>query len=107
MRLKSFSAREINKLEGTQGGVWEKETFDRFIRSDRDLAEKFEYIVSNPWRTAVAKSTEDYPWIWTQEASEIAVESSLRQNAAASTLQACAPQNLSPNIIIGTHALLY
>ncbi|HJT80135.1 MAG TPA: DEAD/DEAH box helicase, partial [Chthoniobacterales bacterium] len=107
--LKSFTAREINRVEARMGeAVWEKETFDRFIRSDRDLAEKFEYIVSNPWRNGTVKSTEDYRWIWTQEMPNGPSESSPRQNVAAGTLQARAPQNSdAPQIIIGTHALLY
>ena len=106
--LKSFAAREINKLEGTTGALWEKETFDRFIRSDRDLEEKFHYILRNPWDSRVAGQDESYPWIWTPED-----ESSSRQNAATSTLQACAPQiqnsrsSDAPDIIVGTHALLY
>ncbi|MFZ3375999.1 MAG: DEAD/DEAH box helicase, partial [Chthoniobacterales bacterium] len=40
--IKSFSAHEINKLEGKRGAVWEKEKFDRYVRSDRDLEEKFQ-----------------------------------------------------------------
>jgi RecG-like helicase/REP element-mobilizing transposase RayT len=117
--LKSFTAREINKTESSQGPVWEKETFDRFVRSDRDLEEKFHYILRNPWDSGVARSNEDYAWIWTPEdevrrALDIqAQKSSSRQNAATSTLQACAPQIQnarsidSPHIIVGTHALLY
>jgi RecG-like helicase/REP element-mobilizing transposase RayT len=106
--LKSFTAREINKMEGTQGTLWEKETFDRFIRSDRDLEEKFHYILRNPWDSKAAGQNESYPWIWTPED-----ESSSRQNASTNTLQACAPQiqdarsSDAPDIIVGTHALLY
>jgi RecG-like helicase/REP element-mobilizing transposase RayT len=107
--LKSFTAREINRTQGTKGPVWEKETFDRYIRSDRDLEEKFHYILRNPWDSKIAGQNESYPWIWTLED-----ESSSRQNAATSTLQACAPQILgfpaqtdAPDILVGTHALLY
>src|SRR5262249_48011785 len=53
--LKSFTAREINRAEGKVGAVWEKETFDRYIRSDKDLAEKFHYILRSPWDAGVAK----------------------------------------------------
>jgi REP element-mobilizing transposase RayT len=114
--LKSFTAREINRAEGSAGSVWERETFDRYIRSDRDLAEKFGYIMRNPWESGVVSRSSDYPWVWTPEdewqrvASGDAQGSSSRQNASTSTLQACAPQTLtdaSPEIIIGTHALLY
>ncbi len=106
--LKSFSAREINRLEGKTGSVWEKETFDRYVRSDRDLAEKFSYILRNPWEAGVVRDGEDYPWIWTQQIEE-RFGSSSRRNAATSPLQAGAPQRLSnaPEIIIGTHALLF
>jgi RecG-like helicase/REP element-mobilizing transposase RayT len=105
--LKSFTARQVNKLEGTSGAVWEKETFDRFIRSDRDLEEKFHYILRNPWDSKVVGQNESYPWVWTSDD-----ESSSRQNAATSPLQACAPQSSTtgsdaPHIIVGTHALLY
>jgi REP element-mobilizing transposase RayT len=108
--LKSFTAREINRAEEKLGPVWEKETFDRFIRSDRDLAEKFHYILRNPWDAAVTKQNEEYPWIWTAEDEMRLSKSSSPQNAATSTLEACAPQTLAhddPQIIVGTHALLY
>ncbi len=109
--LKSFTAREINRAEEKVGPVWEKETFDCYIRSDRELAEKFHYILRNPWDVGVAKQNEEYPWIWTAEDEMRASGSSSSQNAATSTLQACAPQTLpaadEPQIIIGTHALLY
>jgi RecG-like helicase/REP element-mobilizing transposase RayT len=109
--LKSFTAREINRAEGKNGPVWEKETFDRYIRSDRDLAEKFHYILRNPWDTGVAKQNDEYPWIWTVDDEMRVSRSSSPQNAATSTLQACAPQTplatYEPQIIVGTHALLY
>ena len=109
--LKSFTAREINRADGKAGAVWEKETFDRYIRSDRDLEEKLHYILRNPWDAGVAKQNEDYPWTWTQEDEMRLTGSSSPQNAATSTLQACAPQTRpptdEPQIIVGTHALLY
>ncbi|MFN0068797.1 MAG: alanine--tRNA ligase-related protein, partial [Limisphaerales bacterium] len=63
--IKSFTAHEINKAENTTGGVWEKESFDRMMRSDADLEEKFHYICRNPWDTGVVPVTEPYAWIWT------------------------------------------
>ena len=105
--LKSFTAREINRAEDKTGPVWEKETFDRYIRSDRDLAEKFQYVLRNPWDAEVAQQNADYQWVWTQDDEARTSVSSSPQNAATSTLQACAPQTNAPQIIIGTHALLY
>ena len=106
--IKSFAAREINRLEKKTGAIWEKEMFDRYIRSDRDLSEKFHYIVRNPWDAHIVNEGEDYSWVWTPADEGRSMQSSSRQNAATSTLQACAPQSAdSPQIIIGTHALLY
>jgi len=109
--LKSFTAREINRAEGKAGAVWEKETFDRYIRSDHDLAERFHYTLRNPWDAGVAKPNEDYQWVWTQDEDARLSRNSSPQNAATNTLQACTPQTLlprnEPQIIVGTHALLY
>ena len=65
--IKSFTAHEINKIQKTSGPVWEKESFDRVIRSERDLQEKFHYICRNPWDAGVSRQNEDYPWLWTQD----------------------------------------
>jgi putative transposase len=65
--VKSFTAHEINKLTDSKGPVWEEEVFDRYIRSESDLHEKFRYICRNPWESKVAGPTEDYQWVWTKE----------------------------------------
>ena len=87
--IKSFAAHNINELAKRSGPVWEKEHFDRYVRSDRDLQEKFHYILRNPWDAGVAGQNEDYPWIWTQD-DEARNESSFRRDAETSTLEACA-----------------
>jgi hypothetical protein len=108
--IKSFSAHEINRIERKSGAVWEKERFDRYVRSDRDLEEKFRYILRNPWDTGVAGQNDDYPWVWTPE-DQFLNESSSRRDGASSTRDACATQmetrDDDPQVIIGTHALLY
>ncbi|HEY4282901.1 MAG TPA: transposase [Chthoniobacterales bacterium] len=65
--IKSATAHRINKLRRATGTVWEGESFDRLIRSESDLHEKFEYICRNPWQAGVAEPDEDYPWLWTRE----------------------------------------
>jgi alanyl-tRNA synthetase len=67
--IKSVSAHRINSIGKTTGAVWEKESFDYLIRSERDLTEKFNYICKNPWKTAVAAPNEEYRWLWTEDAS--------------------------------------
>src|SRR5207248_8236992 len=71
--IKSSTAHRINKERGATGSVWEKESFDRLIRSETDLQEKFQYICRNPWDANVAEQNENYPWLWTQEMSSARV----------------------------------
>ena len=116
--VKSFSAHEINRAENRSGPVWEKESFDRYVRSDGDLEEKFHYIVRNPWDAGVAAAGEDYAWVWTQEDDFRGVNapgSASRRDDATNTRDACAPRSsgatfvseADPHILVGTHALLY
>ncbi len=65
--IKSFSAKEINKLENTSGVLWQDERFDRYIRSDSDLEEKFRYVCANPWAAKIVDERTPYRWLWTQD----------------------------------------
>ena len=115
--IKSFSAHEINRVERTEGVVWEKERFDRYIRSDRDLHEKFEYILRNPWDAGVVRPDEDYRWVWTADDAfreSNAVESASSRDATTDTRDAYGTQisptplpDSAPHLLVGTHALLY
>ena len=113
--LKSFTAHEINRRRQKRRPVWEKESFDRLIRSEQDLQEKFRYITRNPWDAGVVGPNEDYPWVWFPGCAEdrgahpssgavsgVPPENSGSRDANQHTRDAYAPQ-----IIVGTHALLY
>ncbi|MEP6810417.1 MAG: alanine--tRNA ligase-related protein, partial [Chthoniobacterales bacterium] len=64
--LKSVSSHRINKAAGAKGQrVWENESFDRVVRSESDLEEKFNYICRNPWDSGVVGPAEGYGWLWT------------------------------------------
>jgi alanyl-tRNA synthetase/REP element-mobilizing transposase RayT len=64
--IKSFSAKEINKLENTAGTLWQEERYDRYLRSDADLQEKFGYVCGNPWAAGIVDEHTPYRWLWTQ-----------------------------------------
>ena len=76
--IKSFTAKEINKLTGGSGTVWERDYHDRMIRSDSDLWEKFEYITTNPQRQELTKEG-PYPYLWAKGWESANLES-LRQD---------------------------
>ena len=86
--IKSFTAHKINEAEEKSGPVWGRESFDRLIRSESDLQEKFAYITRNPWDAGVAPPGEDYPWVWcpAKEASRPAAETSTPAARAPQTL---------------------
>ncbi len=63
--IKSFSAHGVNRVLNRTGPVWEDESFDRLIRSESDLHEKWNYIWDNPWRSGLIQPTEVYSFMWT------------------------------------------
>jgi alanyl-tRNA synthetase/REP element-mobilizing transposase RayT len=67
--IKSVSAHRINAIRKATGAVWEKESFDYLIRSERDLTEKFNYICEHPWKAGGAHPNEQYQWLWTGDSS--------------------------------------
>lgn len=62
--IKGSSAHSINKLLGRSGPVWQEEYFDHVVRSYESLREKIEYIRQNPVRRGLARTPDDYPWLW-------------------------------------------
>ncbi len=65
--IKTFTARAINEAEGTRGELWEQERYDRYVRGDADLEEKFLYICNNPRGENLVGPEEEYPWVWTPD----------------------------------------
>ena len=62
--IKGTSARDINRLLGHRGPIWQDESFDHVLRSQESLAEKIEYIRMNPVRAGLVQKPEEYRWLW-------------------------------------------
>ncbi len=62
--IKGSSARSINKATGREGKVWQRESFDRMLRSFENAQSKVEYICQNPVRKGLVANENDYPWLW-------------------------------------------
>jgi putative transposase len=54
--IKSFTANEINRQLGRRGALWQDETFDRVVRDEAELFEKWSYIRMNPVKRALCDS---------------------------------------------------
>ena len=62
--IKSYSAKQIPKVMKHIGTVWQDERYDRIIRNDEEFLNTWEYIRQNPVRASLAKTPEDYPFLW-------------------------------------------
>jgi REP element-mobilizing transposase RayT len=62
-RIKSNSARLINRRLGRAGPVWQDGYHDRALRKDQDLQIAARYIVANPLRAGLVRCVGDYP-LW-------------------------------------------
>jgi REP element-mobilizing transposase RayT len=56
--LKGFTSREINKILGRSGTLWQAESFDRCIRDSQELEQKIDYVLGNP----AAAGMENWPF---------------------------------------------
>ena len=58
--IKGASARDINKLLGTTGSVFQDERFDRIIRNEKEYLEKYRYILYNPVKAGLIEAYGEY-----------------------------------------------
>jgi REP element-mobilizing transposase RayT len=63
--IKGGSSREINiKFNSTGFQNWQKESFDRIIRNEKEFNEKLEYIKNNPVKNGLIDNGLDYKWFF-------------------------------------------
>ena len=61
--VKGYTAREANRLLGRTGQpFWQVESYDHWVRDDREGERIRAYIENNPVRAGLAANAEDYPW---------------------------------------------
>ena len=63
-RLKGFTARKINKLQGRTGTMWQSENFDHWCRTPEEYEKYLSYTIQNPVRAGLVERPED--WAWTR-----------------------------------------
>lgn len=62
--IKSYSAREINRLMGRRGRLWQDERFDHIVRDQSSWQGKIDYIRQNPVRKGLVRNAEEYRWLY-------------------------------------------
>jgi 1-hydroxy-2-methyl-2-(E)-butenyl 4-diphosphate synthase len=90
---KSFTAHEINKLQGTTGPIWQKESYDHLIRDGEDLRNQVAYVLDNPRKVGLG----DWEWVGSAYGDVAAGRSNhgLRRDAAATDEDA--PATFTPS----------
>ncbi len=62
---KSYTAKEINKVLGGTGQLWEAEYYDHLLRNERDFRAQIDYVLTNPQRAGL----KDWKWVGLDAAS--------------------------------------
>ena len=61
--LKAATANRANVLLGRTGeAFWQREYFDRWIRTEKQLGSVIAYVEENPVRSGLAKCPEEWRW---------------------------------------------
>ena len=61
--LKGCTAREANRLLGRTGEpFWQRESYDHWVREERQLERVAAYIEDNPVRAGLATEASGYSW---------------------------------------------
>jgi REP element-mobilizing transposase RayT len=61
-RVKGRSARAINEQLRTSGAFWQREWFDRWMRTDAEYLKCVRYIRENPVKAGIAERVGEHPW---------------------------------------------
>jgi REP element-mobilizing transposase RayT len=85
--LKGFTARQANRLLGRTGEpLWQKESYDHWVRSEFEWNRIAGYIEQNPVKAGLVARAEDYPWSSAHEQWREGVD----RNVDAARVGACA-----------------
>ncbi len=63
-RIKGPTAIYANRLLESSGRFWQKESYDRYIRDQREYDNVVAYILNNPVKAGLVKTWEEYPFTY-------------------------------------------
>ena len=65
--IKGGSAHSINQVLNRKGTFWQKESYDHYVRNDKELKNIIHYILENPVRIGVVEKWSNYPFTYLKE----------------------------------------
>jgi putative transposase len=60
--IKSYTAKEANKILGRNGKFWQAESYDRIIRDEKELENKIKYTIYNPVKAGLVSEWTKWPY---------------------------------------------
>ncbi len=60
--FKKFTAGKANKVLGRSGAFWQHESYDHFVRNEKELYRVIHYTLWNPVKAGLARTPEEYKW---------------------------------------------
>jgi putative transposase len=90
--LKGATAREANRLLGRTGEpFWQKESYDHWVRNQREFEKIRTYIENNPVKAGLVQRPEDY--LWSSAGVEKSLDPSVEKSLDAARTSAYATQD--------------
>jgi len=65
--IKGVSAHKINLYRNTRGAIWQKESYDRIVRDEKEFDEKLNYMYNNPIKKGLTENSWNYIGWWYNE----------------------------------------
>ncbi len=60
--LKSYTAKEANKVLERTGEFWEHESYDHYIRDEAEFQRIVRYVLQNPVKARLVDDWQSWPW---------------------------------------------
>ena len=65
--IKSYTAKEANKILSRKGTFWQEESYDHVVRSGQEHRNIISYILENPIKVGLAENWQKYPHSFVNE----------------------------------------
>ena len=62
--IKRISAGDCNKVLGRKGKFWQEESYDRWVRNDRELYFVIRYVLLNPVKAGLVENWNDWKYTY-------------------------------------------
>ncbi len=69
--IKTYTAKEGNRILGRKGQFWSHESYDHLIRNEKELYNQIEYLKNNPVKAKLVADQDDWEYTWVAEDIEL------------------------------------